>query len=291
MSRATGTSFEHIRYQRRDGVGQVTLDRPDKLNALGIGPGSSRDEIGRALAEADADPEVGCLLITASGRAFCAGGDLSGAPPTETALDEHLFVEQVDRFHAGLRALHKPVVAAVQGLCLGSGLGFVAQCDLVIAADDARFGLIEGRIGHPGATEIVPLVGAAWAKFMILTGELIDAHTAREIGLILTVVPAVELDPRAWELARRIARMPREGVLLNKAAIDRMLEASGREAGRRVGRAHDVLTKAMSRHARAPDGRLFEDILAAEGMDGLKRARDTQYSGPWLPRRGPSGSS
>ena len=93
---------------------------------------------------------MGCHLITANGRAFCAGGDLSGAPPTETPLDEHLFVEEVDRFHAGIRALHKPVVAGVHGLCLGTGLGFVAQCDLVVASDDARFGLIEGRIGHPG---------------------------------------------------------------------------------------------------------------------------------------------
>lgn len=281
--------YAHIRYEARDGVGHVLLNRPDKLNTLGMGPGSSRDEIGRALRDADLDPEVGCLLVSAAGRAFCAGGDLSGAPPTETPLDEHLFVEEVDRFHDALRALHKPLVAAVQGLCLGTGLGFIAQADLVIAGDDARFGLIEGRIGHPGAIDIVPIVGQQWAKFMILTGELIDAHRAEAIGLVLTTLPAEQLHDRAFELARRIARVPRDSALLNKAAINRMTDASGRTAGRLAGRAIDALTKSMSGAATAPDGRRFEEIVQSEGMDGLKRARESQFSGSWLPRSPASG--
>ena len=280
-------TFRHLLVEKRDGVCEIVLNRPEKLNALGIGPGSNREEIATALSLADADPDIGCILIRANGRAFCAGGDLTGSARTGTPFDEHLFNADIVRFYAAIRAIHKPVIAAVHGPCLGAGMGFVAQCDIVVAGDDARFGLIEGRIGHPGATEIVPLVGAAWAKFLILTGELIDAELAQRIGLVLTVTPKATLLARAQDLARRIARMPREAVILNKAGINNMSDAMGRAAGRMVGRAYDTLTKSMSSQARAPDGRRFEDILQAGGMDELKRARDTQYSANWLPASEP----
>ncbi|MBD8561808.1 enoyl-CoA hydratase/isomerase family protein [Pseudomonas fluorescens] len=277
--------YQHIRYEVLNGVAHITLSRPDKLNALGMGPGSSRTEIAAALSEADRDDQVGAILLCAEGRAFCAGGDLSGLPPTETPLEEHLFNEEILRFYATFRALHKPVVAAVNGLCLGAGLGMLVQCDLVVAADDARFGLIEGRIGHPGASELVPVIGAQWAKFLILTGELIDAETAREIGLVFSVVPVLTLDARAADLAERIARLPREGVLLNKACIDAMTDVMGRSAGRLVGRAIDTTTKGMGRFALAPDGRTFEEILRSEGVAGIKQARDAQFKGSWLEPR------
>ncbi len=275
-------SFNHIVLRCENGVAHLVLNRPDKLNALGMGPGSSRDEIAQAIAIADADADVGAILISAAGRAFCAGGDLSGASGPDTPLSNHLFNEEILRFQAAVRTAHKPVIAAVQGLCLGTALGFIVQCDIVIAGDDARFGLVEGRIGHPGATDLVPVIGSAWTKFLILTGELIDAPRAAEIGLVLCVEPAANLLARTTELATRIARLPREGVLLNKAAITNVAEVTGRAAGRLVGRPHDAITKSMATHARAPDGRRFEDILKSEGMDGLKRARDQQFRGAWL---------
>lgn len=277
--------YNHIRYAKQERVGVITLSRPEKLNTLGVGPGSSRDEIAKALAAADQDTDVGAVLIVAEGRAFCAGGDLTGATPTVTPLDEHLFAESLLSFFAAFRAMHKPVIAGVHGLCLGSALGFIVQCDLVIAADDARFGLIEGRIGHPGASELVPVIGAQWTKFLIYTGELIDAATAAEIGLVLTVEPAAELQERVFDLARRIAALPPEGLLLNKAAIDGMTDVMGRVAGRLVGRAIDVTTRGMAKHAKAPDGRLFEDVLRDEGMAGMKAARDQQFTGSWLKRK------
>ncbi len=278
--------FQHITLRVEEGVAHLVLNRPDKLNALGFGPGSNRDEIARAIAMADADDAAGAILISAAGRAFCAGGDLGGigAAGPETPLSNHLLNEEILRFQAAVRGAHKPVVAAVHGLCLGTALGFIVQCDFVIAADDARFGLIEGRIGHPGATDLVPVMGAAWAKFLILTGELIDAARAERIGLVLSVEPAEALLERTTELASRIARMPREAALLNKVAINNVAEVTGRAAGRLVGRAYDALTKSMSGAARAPDGRYFEEILKAEGVEGLKRARDLQYRHPWLPK-------
>lgn len=284
-------AFQHLLLEKNGGVLEIVLNRPEKLNALGIGPGSNRDEILSALRLADADDDVGCILIRANGRAFCAGGDLTGAPKTETPLDEHLFGAELVRFYTAVRATHKPVLAAVHGVCLGAGLGLLAQVDIAVAADSARFGLIEGRIGHPGATEIVPIIGAAWAKFLILTGELIDAATAERIGLVLTTVPEADLLPRSRELARRIAAMPREAAILNKAGVSQMSEAMGRSAGRLVGRAFDSLTKSMSADARAPDGRRFEDIRQSGGMGALKKARDTQFDGNWLTPRPDSSTS
>jgi enoyl-CoA hydratase/carnithine racemase len=279
------TPYEHVLYEVKEGVAHVILNRPDKLNALGIGPGSSRDEIGRALAAADADDAVGSVLIRAKGRAFCAGGDLSrigGRSEPESPRDNQLFNEEILRFNAGVRAVRKPVLAAVHGLCLGAAMGFVSQCDFVIAADDARFGLIEGRIGHPGASDLPPVIGAAWTKYLIFTGELIDARRAERIGLVLSVEPADLLLERATDLATRLARMPREALHLNKVCIENIMEASGRAAGRLAGRAHDAITKSMAPAARAPDGRCFEEILKTEGMEGLKAARELQYASNWL---------
>ena len=280
--------FEHIVYEARAGVAHVVLNRPDKLNAIGV---QTREEIARALTKASGDDEIGCVLIRANGRAFCAGGDLSRigeAAVPESLADNQALNEQIMAFNAVIRGVRKPVIAAVHGLCLGTALGFIAQCDVVIAADDTRFGLIEGRIGHPGATDLVPVIGAAWTRFLIYTGEMIDAWRAERIGLVLTVEPADQLLARATDLAERLARMPREALGLNKAAIEAVLESSGRAEGRIAGRARDAETKTAASAARAPDGRRFEDILRTEGMEGMKVVRGQQYTENWLPKLGPN---
>jgi len=279
----SGTEYAHVAYQIHTGVAQLRLNRPDKLNALGFGTLGSRAEILNALQRADADPAVGAILISAEGNAFCVGGDLVEAPPVETPYEVSEMVAEIDRFHAGIRAVRKPIVAAVHGLCLGAGLGMLAQFDLVVAAEDARFGLVEGRIGHPGATELVSVIGPAWAKFLILTGELIDARVAERIGLVLAVTAPEELLTRAGDLAGRIAATPREAAVLNKAAVNAAADAMGRAEGRLAGRIRDVVTVAHARYAAAPDGRLFTDILATEGVAGMKAARDSQFTGSWLP--------
>jgi enoyl-CoA hydratase/carnithine racemase len=275
-------SWQYILYRVDNGVAHVVLNRPDKLNALGMGPGSNRVELAEALEQADADPDVGAILVSAAGRAFCAGGDMTGVARISSPFGNKTFVDELDATLARVRGVRKPIVAAVHGLVLGSGLGLTALFDFVIAAEGTRFGLIEGRVGHPGATEIVPLVGAAWAKYLMLTGETIDARRAAAIGLVLEVEEPDELLARCTDLAERLARMPREAVMLNKASIEAMLEAAGRGAGRSVGRLHDALTRSMTHAAAAPDGRMFEEILTTEGMQAFKEARDTQYGQPWL---------
>jgi enoyl-CoA hydratase/carnithine racemase len=279
--------YQHIVYEVVHGVAHIVLNRPDKLNAIGA---LTREEIARALSEASDDAEIGCVLIRGEGRAFCAGGDLGrieGAPVPENLADNQRLNAEIMHFNAVIRGVRKPVIAAVHGLCLGTAMGFVAQCDFVVAADDTRFGLIEGRIGHPGATDLVPVIGSAWTKFLIYTGEMIDAWRAEAIGLVLTVEPADQLIARATDLAERLARMPREALGHNKAAIEAVLETSGRAAGRVAGREQDAITKTMSERARAPDGRLFGDILRSEGMAGMKAARALQYSENWLPKSVP----
>ena len=275
-------SYRHIEVSQAEGVCRVALNQPERMNALGMGPGSNRDELLRALAAADADDAVGCLVIAANGSAFCGGGDLSGNKPRETAYEDWRFHADAEAFHAALRGLRKPLVAAVNGLCLGAGLGLIAQCDLVVAASDARFGLVEGRIGLSGASSIVHLVGSSWAKFLILTGEVISAVRAERIGLVFVVVPQDELRARVQDLGARIARLPREAVQLNKAAIDKVVDAAGLAAAREVASAVDPVITSAGRTATAPDGRLFRDILRSEGVPGLKKARELQYTTNWL---------
>jgi enoyl-CoA hydratase/carnithine racemase len=173
-------------------------------------------------------------------------------------------------------------VAAVHGVCLGAALSMVASCDLVLASTSAQFGLPEGRIGLVGATALVPVIGRQWAKFLMLTGETITAAQAREIGLVLTVEADDELFSRARDLAVRLARLPREAMLLNKRAIDSVADASGDAAGRIAGLAADAVTLANSGRAAAPDGRTFREIIDSEGMNGLKAARAAQYDAAWL---------
>lgn len=276
------SEYKHIQLVKQAGVAHVILDRPDKRNALGFGLGSSRDEIARALLDADADNTIGAIVLRANGPVFCAGGDLSGLPPGEDPLQDQALISMVDEFHTAVRHTRKPLVAAVNGACVGAGMGLIAQCDFVLAGSDARFGLPEGRFGHPGGSELVPIVGSAWAKFLILTGELIDAATAVDIGLALLVLPAASLQEGAIALAERMARMPIEAQCANKQAIHRAAEAGGRTAGRLAGRAADQLTKSMSRLARAPDGRLFDEILKTDGPQGIKQAQKQQFSDSWI---------
>jgi enoyl-CoA hydratase/carnithine racemase len=275
-------NLDEVSYDKHDSIAEVVLDRPAQRNPISARPGGTRDQILWALADAEADPDIGCVLLRGAGTAFSAGGDLTGNAPRETAAEQQRFREQAEQFARQVRDTALPVVAAVHGYCLGSAVQLVASCDIVIAADDARFGVPEGRIGFVGGAPLVAMVGRQWAKFLTLTGELLDAEQARAIGLVLTVEPADELLDRARELAGRLSRLPRDAVVLNKRTIDAIADASGDAAGRVAGAAHDAITLSNSQHATAPDGRTFRDIIATEGMDGMKRAREAQFDSAWL---------
>jgi enoyl-CoA hydratase/carnithine racemase len=260
------------------------LDRPETRNALSARPGGTRDQIACALGLAEDDPDVGCVVLRGAGPAFSGGGDLTGNIPREQAVDDERFLAAADAFHRRVRASTVPVIAAVHGYCLGAGLVLASSCDLVLAGEGCRFGFPEGRLGMVGVSPLVTVIGRQWAKMLMITGELISAPTAQRIGLVLAVEPDDVLLERAVDLARRVARMPADAVLLNRRCIDAVADASGDEAGRIASHGADTITASMARHATAPDGRTFRSIIAEEGMAGLKAARQEQYTDPWLER-------
>jgi enoyl-CoA hydratase/carnithine racemase len=274
--------LDEISYEKTGGVAEVILDRPEKLNAISARPGGTRDQILWALADAEDDPDVGCVLLQGAGKGFSAGGDVTGNARRETAFEQRVFLEQAESFHRRVREARLPVIAAVHGVCLGAALSLAASCDFVIAGESARFGLPEGRLGLVGAVPLVPIVGRQWAKFLMFSGENVTAARALYLGLVLAVERDDELLDRARELAARLAHLPREALLLNKRTIDAVADAAGDAAGRIAGELADAVTLANSGRATAPDGRTFREIIDTEGMDGLKTARDAQYDTPWL---------
>ena len=274
--------MDEVTYEAEGGVAIISLDRPDVLNAISGRPGGTRDQILHAVGLAESDRDVGCIVLRGNGRAFSGGGDLTGNARRERPLDDLHFLQAAAQFHERLAASAIPTIAAVHGYCLGAGMLVAASCDLVIAGEGARFGFPEGRMGLVGVSSLVPVLGRQWAKFLILTGELITAAQARDLGLVLTVEPDDELQQRVVDLATRISRMPREGVALNRRSIDAVADAAGDAAGRRAATANDAVTLSMAAYATAPDGRTFRSITDTEGIDGLKRARVAQYDKPWL---------
>jgi enoyl-CoA hydratase/carnithine racemase len=265
-----------------DGVVEIILNRPETLNAISGRPGGTRDQILHALARAEDDEAVGCVVVRGAGKAFSGGGDITGNVRRELPVDDARFIDAVDAFHERIRSSSVPIVASVHGYCLGAALVLAASCDVVVAAEGTRFGFPEGRLGLVGASAIVSIVGRQWAKFLMVTGELVTATQARDLGLVVAVEPDDRVHERARDLARRIARMPRAAVLLNRRTIDAVADAAGDAAGRLAARAGDAVTLGMAAQAQAPDGRTFRAILDAEGMAGMKAARQAQYEEPWL---------
>jgi enoyl-CoA hydratase/carnithine racemase len=274
--------LDEITYAVDAGVAAITLDRPAMLNAISGRPGGTRDQIVHAIGLAESDPDVGCIVLAGNGKAFCGGGDLTGNARRHTEAEHRAFLEHADAFHRRITTSAVPVVAAVHGYCLGAGLLLAASCDFVVAGEGATFGFPEGRLGLVGAASLTSRIGRQWATFLMVTGESVTAERASEIGLVLTIEPDDELDERVRELARRISRMPRESVVLNRRTIQAAADAAGDAAARAAALDGDTVTLLASARATAPDGRTFRSIIESEGMDGLKRARAAQYDTPWL---------
>jgi enoyl-CoA hydratase/carnithine racemase len=277
-------ALTNVTYEARDRVATITLNRPERLNALSHGPGSMHADIAAAMKLAEDDDEVYVVVVTGAGRAFCSGGDMGGGgdTPRETSLDWVRFLEGEEADNRQIRDLHKPVIGAINGLCYGAGLIMAAHFDFLVAADSATFGLIESRMGATGIGVFPFLVGGQWAKFLMLSGELITAEKAKEIGLVLEVVPAERLMDKVYDLARRIASMPREAVMLHKQEINGTLDMMGYAANKSYVRAQEAVVNAISHQARASDGRLLWDIFREEGFKGFKDARDAPFKEPWL---------
>lgn len=217
-------AYKHIIVEKKNKVGQITLDRPEALNALSIGLIA---ELAEAVEAFDADNSVGALLLTGSDRAFAAGADIKemqglGWP----AVYDEDFGAAADR----IGQCRKPIVAAVAGFALGGGCEIAMMCDVILAADTAKFGQPEIGLGITpgwgGTQRLTRAVGKAKAMEMCLTGRMMDAEEAERAGLVSRVIPADELLDEALKTAEKIAGMSRITAKLVKEAVNRSYEVS-----------------------------------------------------------------
>ncbi len=203
----------------------LTLNRPKQLNALND---ALMDQLGEALLRADADDTVGCIVITGSERAFAAGADI-GAMATKTFAEAY-GQDFITRNWETIRRIRKPVIAAVGGFALGGGCELAMMCDFIIAADSAKFGQPEIKLGIiPGAggTQRLPrAVGKAKAMDLVLTGRMMDAAEAERAGLVSRVVPADKLLDEALVAAETINAMSLPSVMMAKECVNRAFEGT-----------------------------------------------------------------
>jgi enoyl-CoA hydratase len=218
-------AYENILVETRGRVGLVTLNRPKQLNALND---ALMNELGAALGAFDADDGIGAIVITGNAKAFAAGADI-GAMATWSYMDVYRS-DYITRNWETLRSIRKPVIAAVGGFALGGGCELAMMCDIVIAADDARFGQPEIRLGIiPGAggTQRLPrAIGKAKAMDMILTARMIGADEAERAGLVSRVVPAKSLVDDAVAVAATICEFSLPSVMMAKEAVNRAFEGT-----------------------------------------------------------------
>ena len=205
-------------------VGVIRLNRPQALNALNA---ALMTELGAAIAACEADPNIVCMVITGSEKAFAAGADIK-----EMANKSYLDAFMSD-FPGGWHQIaqaRKPVIAAVSGFALGGGCELAMQCDLIIAADTAKFGQPEIRLGVipgiGGTQRLTRAVGKAKAMDLCLTGRMMDAAEAERCGLVARVVPAASLLDEAMKVAETIASMSLPALMVAKEAVDAAFETT-----------------------------------------------------------------
>ncbi|HEX2725104.1 MAG TPA: enoyl-CoA hydratase, partial [Beijerinckiaceae bacterium] len=217
-------AFETILVETRGKVGLVTLNRPQALNALNA---TLVDELNAALDALEANRDIACVVITGSDKAFAAGADIKEMQDLsypQTYLDD--FVATWDR----VANRRKPLIAAVAGFALGGGCELAMMCDIIIAADTARFGQPEIKVGvlpgSGGTQRLTRVVGKAKAMEMCLTGRLMDAAEAERSGLVARVVPAADLMNEALKTAEAIAAMSLPAVMMVKECVNRAYETT-----------------------------------------------------------------
>lgn len=216
-----------VLYSRDGNVGIITLNRPERLNA--INGGLLRDFI-EQLETAREDKEAISVILTGAGRAFCAGEDLkesSAGKSFETWIEETDGLQEIQRM---IMRLGKPLIAAVQGYALGGGCEFAMSCDIRIATEDAKFGFPETEVGltvtTAGTKLLTQIVGLGKAKELVFTGEFVDAHEALRIGLANKVVPADRLIDEALGMANKIGEKSPLALKLSRIAIEQGLHSS-----------------------------------------------------------------
>ena len=285
--------YENILYEKEGGKARITLNRPEKLNALS---GKLQRELNSALWEADNDTAVHVVILKGSGRAFCAGYDLTPmqSPPQpsdaksdgrgkgetytnvyrgmSSHADDVWQLERQQRDRLALWDMHKPVITQIHGYCLAGGTDLALMSDIVIVADDAMIGYPPVRaMGSPPAHMWTYLVGPQWAKYFLLTGDSVSGKTAAEIGLVFKSVPSEMLEDEVESLASKMEKIDVELLTPNKRIVNMAMELMGartiqRYAAENDGRAH-----------LAPSVREFGRIAMTSGLKAALEWRDTKF--------------
>ncbi len=238
------TDFENIRVEIDGPVATITLNRPEKLNALSQG---LQEDLRAALVELNPGDDVRVVRIKGAGRAFCSGYDLTPNPQRGPGIGQsakgpnawQLGESRIARDREGLRtsverwlwiwSYRKPVVAQVHGFCLAGGNELVGACDIVFAAEDAQFGHPASRaLGIPPTLGMWPFkIGLLRTKELLFTGDTIDGRTAAQIGMVNRAVPAERLDEETMAFCQRVAKTPLDGLTVHKHVANRWWETAG----------------------------------------------------------------
>ncbi|MBR0085272.1 MAG: enoyl-CoA hydratase/isomerase family protein [Lachnospiraceae bacterium] len=215
-----------IKYEKKDNIGIITLDNPKKFNSI---TAEFYKDLIAIEDEIAGDPELRAVILTASGKHFCAGYDLSylnSATPAAVKTESRRYLRTYNFF----QDIPIPVIAAVDGVCYGSGVEIILACDLRIVAETARIAIVEAKYGLApdlgGTTRLTKLVGPGQAKRMIMGCDEIDGKEARSIGLAEIVVPREELMETAMKYAKRMASFPPNGIRFSKFGINVAMESS-----------------------------------------------------------------
>jgi enoyl-CoA hydratase len=215
-------AYDNIIFEKEENIAIITFNRPEVMNALN---NQTRAEFAAAITEVAADDEIKVLILTGSGKAFVAGSDIKEFNATTPFM-----AHNIQRLGEMVEKLEKPVIAAVNGFCLGGGCEIAMGCDIIIASEKAKFGQTEINIGiipGGGGTQRLPrLIGACRAKELIFTGDIIRAEEADRLGLVNRVVPMDELLPAAKEVAKKIAVKSAAALKLAKTAVNRGMQTN-----------------------------------------------------------------
>jgi enoyl-CoA hydratase len=268
--------YSTILYEVDAGKGRITLNRPEKLNAISW---QMQQELQSCLADADRDPAVHAVIIRGAGRAFSAGYDIS--PPAGGAthaasghsLERDIWgLEQALGMRMSVWDMHKPVIAQVHGYCLAGGSDLALLCDIVVAAEDAKFGYPPVRaLGSPVNHMWTYLVGPQWAKRMLLTGDTISGAEAERIGLVMTAVPADGLERQVDDLASRMALIDIDLLAANKRIVNMAMELMGARTMQRMATERDAIAR------QAPVVHEFYAMAKEKGLKAALEWRDSKF--------------
>ena len=275
---------ETLTFAVGDRVARITLNRPEKRNAL---TPATLGELADALLEADDRTDVHAIVLAGAGKDFCAGYDLAGAYAGQGMADAPVYrsanatvdddcwqLEQTQKKTIAMFDIHKPVIAQVQGNCLAGGTDLALMCDMVVAADDARIGFPAARAnGTPPQNMFVYHCGPQWAKRLLMTGDWISGRDAARIGLVMESVPAAELAGVVDALARRVALVDADLLAAHKRIVNLSLELQGARTMQRLACEMD----ARAHLSRGPRRTRFRSDMAEHGLKTALRNRDEAF--------------